>query len=218
MKNFVRPLGFVLATLFASAARAEGNLKTAGNLLVALTAEYGGLYSLINAICYTAGTALFVYGVVKLHGAAKQQHGRQTVTQVIMGLFGSILILYAPTVINATSCTLGLNTMNQVFDYQQTTGGSGAYAEYMRALIDFIRFVGLCAMVSGVFSLRSIAAGTNAQEVTLTSVKWKMVGGAMAWNIVSVAGLVTNTFHLANGFVGQQVSSYVAAGSSCAGF
>lgn len=227
MKKLTTRAASVLLSVFSHAALADGIFdpatnavgsagQTIGGMMVSLQNEYATLYHFLEICCYVLALLFFLVGVFRLHAASKPGQSRYSYTQILAGMLGSVVLFFVPEFLNGLSCTMGLTTTPTMFDYVKTTSSSSSkLAVYFTAVVDFVRFAGLIAMISGTLELRSVMHGTAGQNVTWKTVKWRLVGGALAWNFVTVAVFIANTFHLKTGSIITLLNGMSAAGNAC---
>ena len=101
-------------------------------------------------------------------------------------------LLALPSFLNAAGGTFFGGTFRDTASLAYTTSSdTQAFNSLLNALFTIISLIGLIAFIRGWFVLRNAADGRSHQ--TIASGFWYLVGGIMAWHMVSVIDAIQQT-------------------------
>lgn len=186
---------------------------TIGHVLIALQSSYPGLYELIKGVCFISSIFFLIGAILSLSRLSTGKgHGiGDTAGSVMWKFFTSVILAFMPEMMNTVSLTvtcLKLDTPN-IFAYTGPVNNlnSGTDA-YVTAVIQFVKFCGLLFFVNGVFAMRRVATGNPYNGETWRSVKWRLIGGVMAFNITTTLGVLFDTIAITPpAFLADQLQS-----------
>jgi len=186
----------LINTASGAAGAANSQLQNVGDMLISLTESFDNFYWLISAFCYVGAFVLLMSSIRKLSlVSASNGRGDQTYGGVLAAMVFGVLLAWIPELITSVSCTAAIaqEEARSVLDYRPSTASSN---EYVNAIFDLLRLIGIIAFIKSIFMMRQIAGGLAPREITWGSAFWMMIGGIACYNIVPVIEVMAATFGL----------------------
>lgn len=164
-----------------------------------LSAAFGSIQSLIFAVSYVIGVALFVKGIMMFKIFATQSFAsaqRGEVGAPLVHILIGALLLYFPTTVDTSLSTVfGSNTVgsaSQLMAYQSLSGIQ-QWQGLADVIIDYTKLVGLIAFIRG-WVLITKTGHHGGGQATLGKGILHIVGGILLINIVDTFSILATTF------------------------
>ncbi len=147
------------------------------------------------ALVYVLGVIALAQGLLRLKKHSDDPHRAPSGMGTAMTFVLAAALLALPAFMAAATGTLlnGETRSGATLAYNTGSGSAdtGAFNALIGALFTIISLVGLIAFIRGWFVLRGAADGNTQQ--TIASGIWHLVGGVMAWHILTVIDVFQQT-------------------------
>ncbi len=165
-------------------------------MLATLDESVPGLVQLLFGASYVAGVFFIYMAIMKLKvyaQALSQMSSEKNIMKPIILLLVGVGFIWLPALMDSALYTLWNYGTDSVLQYPANTD---IWVQLTNPLIDLLRVFGLISIVRGWGMLARLGSEGQHQGVTGKAII-HIVGGVLAWNILGVWDMVSNTLGIA---------------------
>lgn len=165
-------------------------------MLATLDESVPGLVQLLFGASYVAGVFFIFMAIMKLKvyaQALSQMSSEKNIMKPILLLMVGVGFIWLPALMDSALYTLWNYGTDSVLQYPANTD---IWVQLTNPLIDLLRVFGLISIVRGWGMLARLGSEGQHQGVTGKAII-HIVGGVLAWNILGVWDMVSNTLGIA---------------------
>jgi hypothetical protein len=156
-------------------------------------AQLASAYNIVGVVCYLFGVIFMASALIYAAGAGAQRN--QSWLPAIGCFLTSVFLFGLPTVVSvAINSVSGQDTAMSIMGYTppNADGMSEQALTGLRAVLQWVQFIGVLSIVRGVFLIRSATSGNASHG--FASVLVFILAGAAAANIVFTLNLLHDWF------------------------